>query len=257
LLLDADAFNPEGVNMLHHRGFHILAAARTMKRVGLLHAGILAMAIAVVAVASRGAHADTIFSNLGTGGSFQSASGQEVSGNNETVAAAFTPSANYILTEIDIALQYKVTQFGENNATVELVNSASGKPGTKVLESWALTGLPTFGTTSMLGSADMLLSSGPPVVLASGTQYWVVAMTGLHTSEEWNLNSTGDVGNFGTFGTSWNPNSTGTTPAFDVLGTSAAGAPGPVVGAGLPGVLAMLVGGFMWWRRKLTVSLMP
>ena len=36
-----------------------------------------------------------------------------------------------------------------------------------------------------------------------------------------------------------------------------AGAPGPIAGAGLPGVLAMLVGGLMWWRRKLTFSLMP
>jgi hypothetical protein len=35
------------------------------------------------------------------------------------------------------------------------------------------------------------------------------------------------------------------------------GAPGPVVGAGLPGVLAMLIGGLMWWRRELTFSLMP
>jgi hypothetical protein len=38
---------------------------------------------------------------------------------------------------------------------------------------------------------------------------------------------------------------------------TAAGAPGPIAGAGLPGVLAMLVGGFMWWQRKLTFSMMP
>jgi hypothetical protein len=35
------------------------------------------------------------------------------------------------------------------------------------------------------------------------------------------------------------------------------GRPRPVLGAGLPGVLAMLVGGLAWWRRKLTFSLMP
>jgi hypothetical protein len=35
------------------------------------------------------------------------------------------------------------------------------------------------------------------------------------------------------------------------------GAPGPIAGAGLPGVLAMLMGGLMWWRRKLTFSPMP
>jgi hypothetical protein len=36
-----------------------------------------------------------------------------------------------------------------------------------------------------------------------------------------------------------------------------AGAPGPIIGAGFPGVLAMLMGGFMLWRRKLTFSMMP
>jgi hypothetical protein len=44
-----------------------------------------------------------------------------------------------------------------------------------------------------------------------------------------------------------------------LLGTAGttSGAPGPIAGAGLPGVLAMLFGGLMWWRRKLTFSLMP
>jgi hypothetical protein len=36
-----------------------------------------------------------------------------------------------------------------------------------------------------------------------------------------------------------------------------AGAPGPVVGAGFPGMLTILVGSLMWWRRKLTFSMMP
>jgi hypothetical protein len=44
-----------------------------------------------------------------------------------------------------------------------------------------------------------------------------------------------------------------------LIGTaeSTSGAPAPIAGAGLPGMLAMLVGGLMWWRRKLTFSLMP
>ncbi len=41
------------------------------------------------------------------------------------------------------------------------------------------------------------------------------------------------------------------------LKAPAAGAPGPILGAGLPGVLAMLIGGLMWWRRKRTFSVMP
>jgi hypothetical protein len=49
-----------------------------------------------------------------------------------------------------------------------------------------------------------------------------------------------------------------TSPVFaDGKAVPTAGAPGPIAGAGLPGVLSMLVGGFMWWRRKLTFSLMP
>jgi hypothetical protein len=46
-----------------------------------------------------------------------------------------------------------------------------------------------------------------------------------------------------------------TTPTQGVAVPVAA--PGPIAGAGLPGVLAMLVGGLAWWRRKLTLSLMP
>jgi hypothetical protein len=44
-----------------------------------------------------------------------------------------------------------------------------------------------------------------------------------------------------------------------LIGTaeSTSGAPAPIAGAGLPGMLAMLVGGLMWWRRRLTFSLMP
>lgn len=38
----------------------------------------------------------------------------------------------------------------------------------------------------------------------------------------------------------------------------AAGAPGPVLGSSLPGMLAtVLFGGFMYWRRKLAFSVMP
>lgn len=44
---------------------------------------------------------------------------------------------------------------------------------------------------------------------------------------------------------------------FEVIDFRATSAPGPTVAAGLPGVLLMLVGGLMWWRRKLTFSLMP
>jgi hypothetical protein len=50
----------------------------------------------------------------------------------------------------------------------------------------------------------------------------------------------------------------GSTGLAGAPNTDPVGAPGPEVASGLPGVLAMvLFGGFMWWRRKLTFSLMP
>jgi hypothetical protein len=93
-----------------------------------------------------------------------------------------------------------------------------------------------------------------------------------HDSNTLDFNVSGSLADLDTTGA--NLSGTQCTPcefAADVLAANGAtgiidfslqsttvGAPGPTVGAGLPGVLTMvLVGGFMWWRRKLTFSLMP
>jgi len=179
------------------------------------------LAAALVLLAVGDARANTVYSNLGAGGTF-SGGGILVCGASTDCgeiywdATTFIPTANYTLSEIDIAL---TNEAGTNGATVQLVNSVGGLPGTTVYETWTLSGLPAYGATS-LGSADMLMSSGPAVQLTSGTQYWVVAEPADSTTKDvWNYNSTGAVGNYAfsdNGGTKWNFDSTGPQLAFVV-----------------------------------------
>ena len=218
----------------------------------ILLATISALAVGAVLLASpTRAQADTIFSNFVSGNSF-SGDGWCVSGASSPcgligIAAAFTPSADFTLSQIDIALEYIS---GTNEASVTLVNDASGLPGFTALEWWDLTGLPGYSTTY---SPTSLLSSGG-ITLLSGTQYWVIAEPlSNDTYDLWSQNSQGGSGfAFYSGGSGWSYHQ-GTTPAFDVLGTPLTQIPEPGSLALVATGLVSLAGAGLFGRKRFLV----
>jgi hypothetical protein len=187
---------------------------------GILDFGrlLLAGAVLVILMGWVPAHADSIiYSNLGSGGTvYNETIGYSVSAF-VTSAMAFTPSANYDLAQIDLALG---NSEGTNSAIVTILTDSSDAPGT-VLDTWNLTGLPAFSTTStILQTLTPGSSTTPSAVIAlnSGVQYWIEAVASpLDTLDGWNWNSTGATG------PKWQMVSgtiTATNGAFDVLGNS-------------------------------------
>ena len=164
---------------------------------GILDFGrlLLAGAVLVILMGWVPAHADSIiYSNLGSGGTvYNETIGYSVSAF-VTSAMAFTPSANYDLAQIDLALG---NSEGTNSAIVTILTDSSDAPGT-VLDTWNLTGLPAFSTTStILQTLTPGSSTTPSAVIAlnSGVQYWIEAVASpLDTLDGWNWNSTGATG---------------------------------------------------------------
>jgi len=192
----------------------------------------LAFLVLALPVVSR---ADTVvYSDLASGNSYDPSNATtspsdnwEVSGaasadGEELVAVPFTPSANYDLTKILIALSYSS---GTNNgAYVTLDSDSSGTPGA-VIESWTLSNLPALGSTSTITS-QQTLTSAPGVLLTSGTTYWIVAMPDSagtsDTIDGWNFNINGDSGTvaYSFDGTTWSTDgSPFILPALKVKGT--------------------------------------
>jgi hypothetical protein len=117
--------------------------------------------------------------------------------------------------------------------------------GTTAVDSFSLS--PTF--TPLVYSSTLLdLASGN----ANGIFLFVLDSTEQGT---FNTDMAANGSSSYTFGVG--ASLTGSNDGPDTFLAVSVGAPGPIAGAGLPGVMAMLVGGLMWWRRKLTFSLMP
>ncbi len=129
----------------------------------------LLVALGLIALAAPNAlRADSIFSNLGPGGTYNGGSGFGA-GNPNPIAMAFTVAAGtgFALTQIDLAL-YSIDLV--SGGGIELVtNSASGVPSGDVLGSWTFPSLPTQGSNSILQTVSGI--SG--IVLTGGTTYWL------------------------------------------------------------------------------------
>jgi hypothetical protein len=134
-----------------------------------------------------------IFSDFGPGQSYTSGIGWTVSGwvsaggYFQSVAMPISPSADYALSQIDIALSFAS---GTNSATVTLNEDSAGKPGA-ILLNWNLASLPAFGTCCIVTT----LTPSSLTFLMAAAQYWLVASPGTpDASLAWNLNNVGATG---------------------------------------------------------------
>jgi hypothetical protein len=135
-------------------------------------------------------NADVIYNNLGAGDSYNCCQGYAIGLPDRTTAFAFTPGANYDLTQIDVGVGWE-QEFPPNSMILNLRNDSSGQPGS-LIESWMVTNLPP-----LVGSTNTLESVTPSglVQLLAETPYWVqIEAADPATLDFWNWNSTGATG---------------------------------------------------------------
>jgi hypothetical protein len=215
-----------------------------------LSAGVIAGAILF---ASAQAQAGTVYSTFGASApTYFAGTGQFVQGPSpsvgtgyQAVADSFTPTLNYDLSSIDVAVSFRgiANVFGTDSATVSLDSNNAGSPGA-VLASATITGLP--GLTCC--AVETINVSG--VSISAGTEYWVVVTpNNVDTDDIWNTGA-GVPFVFGneiqaSSGGAWTPQSSPQN-AFDVIGTATPEPAGLALGAGGFALLAA----FARRRRK-------
>lgn len=204
--------------------------------------------------------ADTvIYSNLGPGETYSQDGGTSILGSDSVFgsvfrAVPFTPSQTLDLSQILLPLTANGTT---DSATVELVGDEGGLPGTTVLASWTVDGLPPFFSASTI-TPSQTLTSAPGVLLSAGSQYWIVVGPGTsQTSDTWNLQS-GENG-FSCGGSSGLANKAGTgwqvsgCPAYEVTGVQVTPTPEPssltMLGAALAAIALV---GFSLPKNRIT-----
>jgi hypothetical protein len=164
----------------------------------------------------------TMYSNFGSGNSYDCCDGWLVSGSASGVlpyvyleAMAFTPTKDtYRLTQLDVAIGWGG---GSNGYKLELRRDGDGQPGGRIAE-WEVLGLPTFAATS---SAVQTIKVRGLIILEKGRQYWLVPVPHSDEWVSWNWNSVGVTGN-GAYsidgGAIWQSLEYSPNGAFDVLG---------------------------------------
>ena len=192
---------------------------------------------AVVRTPSSDAGLVKIFSNIGTAypkGTYWCCTGATIFGPTAASgapefweAAGFTPTANHTVTKIEIAVGFVQ---GTNGLVLTVNEDSGGVPG-KVIKTYALTNLPTFGSCCVV--ATKTDSTG--ISVTKGKQYWIVLKTNKKESNTWaawNLNDTDEVdpfpvafwcssdkgGNCGTNNDKWIASQSHPDLAFAVLG---------------------------------------
>lgn len=205
---------------------------RSKRTTRLLCAAIVAFTACTCAQARA-----VIFSDLDPAPNLYSpAIGQTVS-SNTSQAAAFTPSANYNVGQIDIALSHDT---GGSFATVSLESDIAGHPGT-VLGSWNISTLPTMGTCCTL----QMINPTTPLQVSAGDQYWLVVSGGTGTWDVWNFTNDTTSGTLAQgSGGDWTV-SEGRLGAFEILDGDPSPTPEPgggsflLIGAGMLGMMGL------------------
>ena len=168
----------------------------------------------------------TIYGHLADGypnGLYWCCGGYNVMGPNSGVgvqwmAAAFTPSANHTVTQIDVGAGF--SQGATNGIVLSLNLDKNGKPG-KALKTWNISGLPRFGACCVVISG-----TDAGISITGGKQYWVVLKTDkteLDTVDGWNFDDTDQVNSVtlaSYSGTKWTVFQTTQGVAFAVRGSN-------------------------------------
>jgi hypothetical protein len=198
--------------------------------------------ITVVVVALLGtsaASADTIYSDFGSGQGYQSG-GYQLNSSSNPLAMGFTASSTGSVSEIDLAFLY---ESGPNAFTLGLATNNGGNLGTG-LGTWSLSNV-----TIDVNNAVTKVTGITGVTLTAGNDYFLYVTPASSSADGvWLFTSdstTGPIIQGSNRGTSILP-----LGAFDILSGTAAPVPGPVLGAGLPGLIMLGAGVLGWWRRR-------
>jgi hypothetical protein len=178
--------------------------------------------------------AGIVYTDLLPGSQYDCCSGY-VAADPDPLAAAFTPTQSYLLSEIDVGVWNSTTPFA---FTLSLDQDSGGHPGSAI-ESWSVTsvvapssGLVTIGPSTGESVLDIL-----NITLMPNVQYWVEI--GSPTAVYWNVNNLGPgpVGTLAGYnaGEWFVTNNHSEPPAFEVLGTAI-----PEPNAALPCGLVLL-----------------
>jgi len=170
--------------------------------------------LVVCAVVCAVAGADVIYSNFGTGDSYNLSFAWAVRGPSAPLgerqpAMAFTPGGDYFLDDVDVALgQYS----GNSQVDVMVAADNSGVPGSIVDQTTV---------TAPASSAVITASFSGTTQLDQGEQYWVWLASQTDGDNGWNWNDQGDtaLSAVWTPAAGWVASSGTTRSAFRVEGT--------------------------------------